>query len=170
MRPRPTRTRAGTVTAIRGSRRRSALRFGDTAGRTRSRMATRCWLIGPAGPWSVASDWRSDWIGPGVARLLAARGRRVTLAVNAPSPGSLLQQYVRDALVRSLVREGKTHQIRNILAAGRSEGMCTLETWLNHLVANGLITYEEALSRSSHPKEIVPARGAVPNPAAMVAT
>ena len=47
--------------------------------------------------------------------------------------------------VRSLVREGKTHQIRNVLAAGRAEGMCTLETWLNHLVENGLITYEDAL-------------------------
>ena len=58
---------------------------------------------------------------------------------------------------RALVREGKTHQIRNILAAGRSEGMCTLETWLNHLVANGLITYEDAVARSMHPKEIKPA-------------
>jgi twitching motility protein PilT len=58
--------------------------------------------------------------------------------------------------VRSLVREGKTHQIRNILAAGRAEGMCTLETWLNHLVANGLITYEDAVARSVHPKELKP--------------
>jgi twitching motility protein PilT len=61
--------------------------------------------------------------------------------------------------VRSLVREGKTHQIRNVLASGRAEGMCTLETWLNHLVENGLITYEDAISRSSHPKEIVPPKG-----------
>jgi twitching motility protein PilT len=59
--------------------------------------------------------------------------------------------------VRGLIREGKTHQIRNILAAGRAEGMCTLETWLNHLVANGLITNEHALSRSMHPKELKPA-------------
>ncbi len=56
--------------------------------------------------------------------------------------------------VRSLVREGKTHQIRNMMSAGRAEGMCTLETWLNHLIENGLITYEDALSRSSHPKEL----------------
>ena len=35
--------------------------------------------------------------------------------------------------------------------------MCTLETWLNHLVANGLITYEDAVARSMHPKEIKPA-------------
>ena len=77
---------------------------------------------------------------------------------------------IANSAIRALVRDGKTHQIRNTLAAGRAEGMCTLETWLNHLVANGLITYEEAFSRSSHPKEIVPPRGAVPNPAAMVAT
>src|SRR6185369_10472729 len=58
--------------------------------------------------------------------------------------------------VRSLVREGKTHQIRNVLAAGRAEGMCTLETWLNHLVANGLISYEDAVARSVYPKELKP--------------
>ena len=46
-------------TAMRGSRRRSALRLGETAGRTFSRIAMRCWLIGAAGPWSVASAWRS---------------------------------------------------------------------------------------------------------------
>ena len=34
--------------------------------------------------------------------------------------------------------------------------MCTLETWLNHLVANGLITYEDAVARSVHPKELKP--------------
>ena len=68
------------------------------------------------------------------------------------------EMLIANNAVRSLVREGKTHQIRNVLASGRAEGMCTLETWLNHLVANGLITYEDAVSRSSHPKEIVPPR------------
>jgi twitching motility protein PilT len=62
--------------------------------------------------------------------------------------------------VRSLVREGKTHQLRNLLAAGRSEGMCTLETWLNHLIENGLITYDDAIACSVHPKELKPATGA----------
>jgi twitching motility protein PilT len=58
--------------------------------------------------------------------------------------------------VRSLVRDGKTHQIRNILSSGRADGMCTLETWLNHLLASGLITMEDALSRSMYPKELRP--------------
>ena len=30
-------------------------------------------------------------------------------------------------------------------SSGRNEGMCTLENWLNHLVANGVITYEDAI-------------------------
>ncbi|MGQ0826156.1 MAG: type IV pilus twitching motility protein PilT [Actinomycetota bacterium] len=61
--------------------------------------------------------------------------------------------------VRSLVREGKTHQIRNILSAGRNEGMCTLEHWLNHLIAGGVVTYEDAISRSMHPREVRPPQG-----------
>jgi twitching motility protein PilT len=72
--------------------------------------------------------------------------------------------------VRSLVREGKTHQIRNVLSSGRAEGMCTLETWLNHLVEHGVVTYEDAISRSAHPKEIKPLAGAKAAPFAMAAT
>ena len=33
--------------------------------------------------------------------------------------------------VRNLVREGKTHQLRNVMHGGRAEGMLTLETSLN---------------------------------------
>jgi twitching motility protein PilT len=61
--------------------------------------------------------------------------------------------------VRSLVRDGKTHQLRNILSAGRNEGMCTLEHWLNHLVSEGVVTYEDALARSMHPREVRPPAG-----------
>ena len=43
--------------AGRGAGRRS--RLGAIAGRIFSRTATRCWLIGAAGPWSVSSAWRS---------------------------------------------------------------------------------------------------------------
>ena len=56
--------------------------------------------------------------------------------------------------MRNLIREGKTHQIRNVLSSARAEGMCTLETWMNHLIETGFITYEDAVARSSHPKEL----------------
>jgi twitching motility protein PilT len=58
--------------------------------------------------------------------------------------------------VRALIRDGKTHQIRNILAAGRNEGMCTLEGYMNELMAQGIISYEDALSRSMYPRELKP--------------
>jgi len=59
--------------------------------------------------------------------------------------------------VRNLVREGKTHQIRNVISTNLREGMQTMEVALNGLVEQGLITYEDALNRSMFPKEIKPA-------------
>src|SRR3954462_7657618 len=55
---------------------------------------------------------------------------------------------------RSLIREGKTNQLRNVLLTGQEDGMQTLEASLSKLVADGAITYEDALSRSLFPKEI----------------
>ncbi len=55
-----------------------------------------------------------------------------------------------------LIREGKTHQIRNVIAQSVREGMQTLEQSLSVLVAHGLITYEDALDRALIPKEIRP--------------
>ena len=56
--------------------------------------------------------------------------------------------------VRNLVREGKTHQLRNVMHGSRAEGMLTLETSLNALIADGLISVDEAVARSLHPREI----------------
>lgn len=53
---------------------------------------------------AVVVDWRCDWVGPGVAQLLAAAGHRVTLAVNGYTPGFRIQQYVRDATITALAR------------------------------------------------------------------
>jgi 2,4-dienoyl-CoA reductase-like NADH-dependent reductase (Old Yellow Enzyme family)/thioredoxin reductase len=52
----------------------------------------------------VVVDWRCDWVGSGVAQMLAAAGHRVTLASNGYTPGFLLQQYVRDATLAELAR------------------------------------------------------------------
>jgi twitching motility protein PilT len=56
--------------------------------------------------------------------------------------------------VRNLVREGHTHQLRNVMHSSRAQGMQTLETGLNDLVAAGLVSYDEAIARALHPKEI----------------
>ena len=47
----------------------------------------------------VVADSRGDWVGLGAARLLAAAGHEVTLAVSGYAAGESLQQYVRDRLL-----------------------------------------------------------------------
>jgi len=62
---------------------------------------------------------------------------------------------VANDAVRNLIREGRTHQLRNVINSGRAEGMITLETALNELVAAGRISYDDAVAQSVRPKEIL---------------
>ncbi|PHX61029.1 MAG: oxidoreductase [Actinobacteria bacterium] len=57
----------------------------------------------PAGEILVA-DWRGDWIGLGVATLIAQRGHSVTLAVQGWAAGHALQQYVRNEMLADAIR------------------------------------------------------------------
>ncbi|WP_424216200.1 type IV pilus twitching motility protein PilT (plasmid) [Streptomyces sp. BI20] len=61
---------------------------------------------------------------------------------------------VGTSAIRNLIREGKTRQIRNLIATGHREGMQTLETGLNALVTAGVIAYEEAVRHTAHPDDI----------------
>jgi twitching motility protein PilT len=61
---------------------------------------------------------------------------------------------VGSSAVRNLIREGKTRQIRNMLATGQREGMQTFEAGLSDLVAQGLVSYEEAVGWSMYPREV----------------
>ncbi len=56
--------------------------------------------------------------------------------------------------VRNLVREGKSRQLRNVVATGGPEGMQTIEMDLARLVTSGLVTMEMAQSISAYPGEI----------------
>ena len=56
--------------------------------------------------------------------------------------------------VRNLVREGKSRQLRNVVATGGPEGMQTIEMDLARLVSSGLVTMEMAQSISAYPSEI----------------
>ncbi len=56
--------------------------------------------------------------------------------------------------VRNLIRGGKSHQIRNVVATGVQDQMQTLEMALSALVTRGVVTYEEAVARSIYPKEV----------------
>ena len=56
--------------------------------------------------------------------------------------------------VRSLIREGKTPQLLNLLQTGSKFGMATLEQELVRLVNQGLITLEDAVAKANRPDEV----------------
>lgn len=56
--------------------------------------------------------------------------------------------------VRNVIREGKTHQIPQLLAMGTGDRMVSMENSFVELVKNGTITRDEALSKSSRPDEL----------------
>ena len=55
--------------------------------------------------------------------------------------------------IRSLIREGKTHQLESQVEAGRKYGMQTMTRALLDLCANGKVSREEALMQSKKPEE-----------------
>ncbi len=61
---------------------------------------------------------------------------------------------VATAAIRSLIRDDKVHQIYSLLQTGGSRGMRTLNQSLVQLLDAGLVTGDEALSRSPDPEEI----------------
>ena len=63
---------------------------------------------------------------------------------------------VATSAVRNLVREGKTRQIRNLVATGQRDGMQTLEASLSGLVAAGSVRYEDAVAAATFPNEVAP--------------
>ncbi len=56
--------------------------------------------------------------------------------------------------VRNLIREGRSSQLANVMFTGTKEGMQTLESSLAKLISDGVVTYEDALAASAHPKEL----------------
>ncbi|PJI46494.1 MAG: oxidoreductase [Pseudomonas sp.] len=56
----------------------------------------------------LVTDWRADWIAPGIAERLVRDGHQVHLAVNGTHVGESLPLYVRDHLAGELHRLGIT--------------------------------------------------------------
>jgi twitching motility protein PilT len=64
--------------------------------------------------------------------------------------------------VRNLVREGKTAQIRNAIISSQRDGAQTLEMDLTRLVAEGIVSHEEAAAHAIVPKDVKPALSVAP--------
>lgn len=59
---------------------------------------------------------------------------------------------VADNAIRSLIREGKTHQIPSVIQTSAAEGMISLDKVLAEMVSKGEITMDEALIWVQDPK------------------
>jgi twitching motility protein PilT len=55
--------------------------------------------------------------------------------------------------VRNIIREGKTHQIPNIIQSGMQFGMQSLDMALRNLYLQGMVTFEDALAKAAVPEE-----------------
>jgi 2,4-dienoyl-CoA reductase-like NADH-dependent reductase (Old Yellow Enzyme family)/thioredoxin reductase len=90
----------------------------------------------PAGKIVVA-DFRGDWTGLGTARLLAAAGHEVTLAVRGYAAGESLQQYVRDRLLAAVSRQRIT-----VLPLMRPYGADDDTVYLQHVLTEEPVLVE----------------------------
>ena len=56
---------------------------------------------------------------------------------------------------RNLIREGKTEQLRNVMATGQRAGMQVLEESLRGFVEQGIVSPDAAAAASLHPAEVI---------------
>jgi len=70
-----------------------------------------------------------------------------------------LEIMVATDAVRSMIREGKLAQLPSTMQTGRKVGMQSLEDHLNQLVAQGTVTYEDAMAKANVPEQIRPGAG-----------
>lgn len=61
---------------------------------------------------------------------------------------SALEVLIATPAVRNLIREGKTHQIISVIQTGAKMGMQAMDMSLRDLYRRGIVSYDEALSRS----------------------
>ncbi len=86
----------------------------------------------------LVTDWRCDWIGPGIAERLVRQGHRVQLAVNGTHCGESLPLYVRDHLAGELHRLGVA-----IIPYARLYGCDDSTVYMQHTASGEPMLFEE---------------------------
>lgn len=78
-----------------------------------------------------------------------------TLLKRSDSEGRVaaFEVMVATPAIRTLVREGKTHQIYTDIQSGGDHGMVSLDQYLISLLKKRCISYEDALAKASNPRE-----------------
>lgn len=73
-----------------------------------------------------------------------------------PKRGRVLatEVLVANHAIRSLIREGKTHQIYSVIQTTQKEGMQTMNQALYELCLKGVLAQEEAILRTTEPQDL----------------
>jgi twitching motility protein PilT len=102
----------------------------------------------------VFPDWRQDQVRVQLAASLGAIIAQRLIPKVGGGRVAAFEVLVANHPVRNLIREGKSNQLMNVMTTSQADGMCTMETSLASLIRGDVISYEDALEVSAHPKEI----------------
>lgn len=77
------------------------------------------------------------------ASLLAVVSQRLLPRADATGRVAAFEMMIATPAIRNLIREGKTHQLPNVIATSTNTGMRTLEQSLSELYRLGVVHYDE---------------------------
>jgi twitching motility protein PilT len=103
---------------------------------------------------AFASDTQSQIRTQLASTLLAVVSLRLVPLRNGAGRVAATEILIGTDAVRAMIREGKTHQLRNAIGTGRAAGMRTLEASLSDLVVRGTISIEAARLAANRPDEV----------------
>jgi twitching motility protein PilT len=86
--------------------------------------------------------------------LQAVVGQCLFKRIDCPGMVPACEVMLCNSAVRNCIREGRIHEIPNIIETNRSRGMCTLDDSIKGLVLNGYITREQGISRAVNPASL----------------
>jgi twitching motility protein PilT len=66
-----------------------------------------------------------------------------------------MEMLIATPAIRNMIREEKVHQIYSAMQAGQKFGMQTMNQALANLYLRGLISRQEAVTRSMFPEELL---------------
>ena len=84
--------------------------------------------------------------------LRAVVSQRMVVRADGNGRVPALEVLVVNKAISNLIRENKSFQIRSVLQTGAAQGMCLLDSSLEALLKQGVITKEEALRHAEEPK------------------
>ncbi len=78
------------------------------------------------------------------------------LMARAGMPGRIcaMEVMICTPAIRNLIREAKSHQIPSAIQTGAKFGMQTMDQHLRDLYLQGVITYDDAITRAMQPEEL----------------